>query len=157
MRTITLMDAAYNMNNKQLGKDLMQHAEKHGNLAREQYGSQKHHQSSTAAANKVLTMDLLRLRRQSGALCSNNAKSCYNRIAHNIGALSMICQGALKPAVLSMLLTLQWAKHKIRTAFGVSKKNYGRFRIPLLQGFGQGNGAAPPGWTVISTVLINMM
>ena len=41
--TITLMDAAYNMNNKQLGKDLMNHAEAHGNLAREQYGSRKHH------------------------------------------------------------------------------------------------------------------
>ena len=46
MRTITLMDAAYNMNNKQLGRDLMTHAEKLDNLAREQFGSRKHHQSS---------------------------------------------------------------------------------------------------------------
>ena len=61
MRTITLMDAAFNMNNKQLGRDLMHHAELHQNLAREQYGSRKHHQSSIAATNKVLTMDLLRL------------------------------------------------------------------------------------------------
>lgn len=53
------MDAAYNMNNKQFGKDLMNHAEKLNNLAREQYGSRKHHQSCTAATNKVLTMDLL--------------------------------------------------------------------------------------------------
>ena len=51
MRTITLMDAAYNMNNKQLGRDLMKHAESQHNLAREQYGSRKHHQSSTAATN----------------------------------------------------------------------------------------------------------
>jgi hypothetical protein len=58
MRTITLMDAAFNMNNKQLGRDLLHHAESNKNLAKEQYGSRKHHQSSTAAANKVLTMDL---------------------------------------------------------------------------------------------------
>jgi hypothetical protein len=38
MRTITLMDSAYNMNNKQLGRDSLQHAEKLHNLAREQYG-----------------------------------------------------------------------------------------------------------------------
>ena len=76
MQTITLMDATYNMNNKQLGWDLMNHAEKLGNLAREQYSSPKHHQSCTAATNKVLTMDILHMWRQAGALCSNNAKSC---------------------------------------------------------------------------------
>ena len=157
MRTITLMDAAFNMNNKQLGRDLMAHGEKLGNLAREQYGSRKHHQSCTAATNKVLTMDLLRLRRQAGALCSNDAKSCYDRIVHSVAALAMIRQGAPTPAVQSLLLTLQQAKHKIRTGFGVSLKNYGRFRWPPLQGLGQGNGVAPTGWAVISTVLINMM
>ena len=157
MRTITLMDAAYNMNNKQLGKDLLEHAENLGNLAREQYGSRKHHQSCTAATNKVLTMDLLRMRRQAGALCSNDAKSCYDRIVHNVAALSMLRQGAPRGAVNSLLLTLQHAKHKIRTGFGVSTKHYGRFRLPPLQGLGQGNGVAPTGWAVISTVLINMM
>jgi hypothetical protein len=63
MRTITLMDSSFNMNNKQLGRDVMKHAETLGNLAREQYGSRKHHQASTAATNKVLTMDLLHIRR----------------------------------------------------------------------------------------------
>jgi hypothetical protein len=82
MRMITLMDAAYNMNNKQLGRDVMKHAESLQNLAREQYGSRKHHQASTAATNKVLMMDLLRIRHQSGALCSNDAKSCYDRVVH---------------------------------------------------------------------------
>ena len=157
MRTITLMDAAYNMNNKQLGKDLLSHAEKLGNLAREQYGSRKNHQACTAATNKVLTMDLLRLRRQAGALCSNDAKSCYDRIVHSVAALSMLRQGAPKGAVNSLLLTLQRAKHKIRTGFGVSAKHYGSLRWPPLQGLGQGNGVAPTGWAVISTVLIHMM
>ena len=157
MRTITLMDAAFNMNNKQLGRDLMNHAEKMGNLAREQYGSRKHHQSSTAATNKVLTMDLLRLRHQAGALCSNDAKSCYDRIVHSVAALSMRRQGAPKGAVASLLLTLQKAKHRIRTAFGISKTHYGGDRTPPVHGLGQGNGVAPTGWGVISTALINMM
>ena len=47
MRTITLMDATFNMNNKQLGRDLMAHAEFLKNLPREQYGSRKNHRSST--------------------------------------------------------------------------------------------------------------
>jgi hypothetical protein len=122
MRTITLMDAAFNMNNKQLGQDLLYHAEAHQNLAKEQYGSRKHHQSSTAAANKVLTMDLLCMRRQAGALCSNDAKSCYDRIVHSVTALAFCCQGAPKGPVASLLKTLQDAHHKIRTAYGVSSK-----------------------------------
>jgi hypothetical protein len=156
MRTITLMDASFNMNNKQLGRDIMKHAESLNNLARKQYGSRKHHQASTAATNKVLTMDLLRICQQSGALCSNDAKACDNCVVHSIAALSAIRQGAPRPAVTSMLLTLQKANHKIRTGFGVSKVSYGNFNPPL-QGTGQGNGFAPTGWALISTPLINMM
>ena len=145
MRTITLMDAAFNMNNKQLGRDLLIHAEALKNLPREQYGSQKNHRSSTAAANKVLTMDLLRMRRQAGALCSNDAKSCYDRISHSMQALAFIRQGAPRPAVMSLLKTLQRAQHKIRTAYGDSTKHYGKDRNP------------PTGFSVLSTPIINMM
>ena len=109
MRTITLMDAAFNMNNKQLGRDLLNHAEKHQALAQEQYGSRKNHQSSTAATNKVLTMDLLCLHRQAGALCSNDAKSCYDRVVHSIASLSMRRLGAPPSAVQSLMTTLQLA------------------------------------------------
>jgi hypothetical protein len=56
-----------------------------------------------------------------------------------------------------MFTTLQRAAHKIRTAFGVSDKTYGSTRDPPLEGIGQGNGAGPAGWAVISTPLINMM
>ena len=151
------MDAAFNMNNKKLGRDMLLNAEKHGTLAREQYGSRKNHQAITAATNKVLTMDLLRLRHQAGALCSNDAKLCYDRVVHSIAALAMIRQGAPKGAVMSMLKTLQQSKHKIRTAYGVSERNYGQHHSPPLQGLGQGNGCAPAGWAVISTPLINLM
>jgi hypothetical protein len=44
MRTILLMNAEFNMNNKKLGQDMMNHAEKHGALAREQYRSRQNHQ-----------------------------------------------------------------------------------------------------------------
>ena len=43
MRTILLMNAKFNMNNKKLGRDMMANAERHGKIAREQYGSRRHH------------------------------------------------------------------------------------------------------------------
>ena len=157
MRTITLMNSEFNINNKKLGRDMMNHAEKHKLLAPEQYGGRKHHRSIIAALNKRLTMDLLRLRRQSGALCSNDAKSCYDRIVHSFASIAMRRLGAHPQAVTSMLSTLQTAKHHIVTAFGTSDTHFGQDRYPPLQGLGQGNGGAPAGWTAISTPLINMM
>jgi hypothetical protein len=52
MRTIQLMHVVFNMNNKKLGCDMMRLAEACNILAREQFGSRKHHQSITAALNK---------------------------------------------------------------------------------------------------------
>jgi hypothetical protein len=157
MRTITLMHAEFNMNNKKLGKDLLANAEKHAAIAPEQFGSRKKHQSIVAALNKRLTMDLLRLRRKAGALCSNDAKSCYDRIVHSIGSISMRRMGAPASAVRCMFSTLQQAAHRISTAFGLSTTTYGEHEQPPLQGAGQGNGAAPTLWAMISTPLINMM
>jgi hypothetical protein len=79
MRTIQLFIAQFNMNNKKSGRDVMTRAKELGAIPKEQAGSRKHHCSVLSALNKVLTMDLLHLRRQAGALCSNDAKSCYDR------------------------------------------------------------------------------
>ena len=49
MRTIQLMHAEFNMNNKVLGKKSMDRAEKAGTIEREQFGG-RHGQSSIIAA-----------------------------------------------------------------------------------------------------------
>jgi ribonuclease HI len=157
MRTIQLMNSELNINNKKLGRDLMSRGEKLKLIAREQYGSRKKHQSITAALNKRLTMDLLRQRRQAGALCSNDAKSCYDRVVHSVSSMSMRRLGIPIEPINSMFKCLQQAAHRIRTAFGVSKKKYGDDREIPLQGLGQGNGCGPAGWAIISTPIINMM
>ena len=124
MRTIQLMEAEFNMNNKKLGRDVMAFAEQHKALAPEQFGSRKNHQSVLAALNKRLTMDLLRQRRQAGALCANDAKSCYDRIVHNLAVLAIRWLGMAAAPIHSMFETLQRATHHVSTAFGVSEKSY---------------------------------
>jgi hypothetical protein len=102
-------------------------------------------------------MDVLQQTRRAGALCANDAKSCFDRVVHNIASLAMRCMGVMVNPIKSMFATLQAASHKIPTAFRVSNKTYGSGRDPPFQGLGQGNGAGPSGWAVISTPLINMM
>jgi hypothetical protein len=157
MRTVQLMHAAFNMNNKKPCRDVMAFAEKHHALAPEQFGSRKNHQSVLAALNKRLTVDLLQQRRQAGALCANDAKSCYDRIVHNVAVLALRRLGMPAAPIQSMFDTLQLASHHVSTAFSVSKHNYGGHRQPPLQGVGQGNGAGPAIWAVISTVIITTM
>jgi hypothetical protein len=157
MRTITLMNAEFNMNNKQLGRDMMRTAEKAGTIMIEQSGSRKHHRAILAALNKQLTMDLLCQQRRAGGLGATDLKSCYDRAVHSIANLSMRRQGVTKSCLDSAFVTLQHASHKIRTVLGISASSFGSDRSPPLQGLGQGNGLAPSAWAAISTPLIAMV
>jgi hypothetical protein len=113
MRTILLMNAEFNINNKKLACDVMQQVEALNLIPQEQYDSRKHLQAIYTALNKHLTMDLLCQRRQAGALCSNDAKSCYDRIVHTFAILCMLKFGVQLEPLLSMFRCLQEADHII--------------------------------------------
>jgi Reverse transcriptase (RNA-dependent DNA polymerase) len=159
LRTILLFAADYNFNNKRLGRAMMKGAEKQGLIAIEQYGSRKALSAIDHCVNKRLTFDLLRQQRVPGVLCSNDAKGCYDRIAHSIAALCMRRMGVPKEPIISMFSTLQNMKHYVRTAFGDSTKHFQAARVhPVaIQGIGQGNGAGPQIWAVVSTAILNCL
>jgi hypothetical protein len=56
-----------------------------------------------------------------------------------------------------MMNTLQQAVHRINTAYGDSSSTYGGSNDPPHQGVGQGNGAGPTIWAVISAILLTIM
>jgi hypothetical protein len=91
-------------------------------------------------------------------LISNDAKGCFDRIAHVVALLALRRLGVPRPAVASMLDTIQQMKHYIRTAFGESEGFYGPSEEgPPPQGLIQGNGAAPAAWAAITAVLVDCM
>ena len=158
MRTIQLMPAAFNMNNKKTGREIMANAERFNLLPDEQAGSRKNHRANLTTLNKVLTNDIIRARRIPSVIIFNDAKSCYDRIVLWIAALAMRRLGATKESTLEMTKTLQQASHKICTAYGDSSNTYGgNDSFPPLQGVGQGNGAGPAIWVAISTILLTIM
>ena len=107
LRTILLYEADFNHNNKLMGRSMMRYAEANSLLAPEQYGSRKAHSAVYQALNKVLTYDLARQSRQPVALCSNDAKSCYDRIVHGAAGLAMQRCGVPTPLVESSLRPIQ--------------------------------------------------
>jgi hypothetical protein len=76
LRTLRLLDPEFNQNNTLLGRSVMAHTEAYSHIPAEQYGSRKKHRAIEAALNKFLTQDIWYQKWQSGALCSNEAKSC---------------------------------------------------------------------------------
>ena len=170
-RTIQLYEPDFNQNNRLLGRETMAHAERYGTLAVEQYGSRKNLSAILHAVNKVLSFDLIRQYKTPAALCSNDAKSCYDRIIHSVASLCFQHQGVPEPPLVCMLSTLQNMEHTIRTAYGDSTQSYGgsTWATPLaglawgnkeegpMSGMGQGNGAAPASWAVISTPMLDIM
>jgi len=158
LRIIMLFEADFNNNNKWLGRALMQQAEEQQALADEQYGSRKGKAAGIQCLNKRLFYDYIRLMRKPAALCSNDAKSCYDRIILIIAALCLCRLGAPLKATESMITTLAQLKHHVRSAFGNSTISQGQEDWPEpAAGIGQGNGAGPQIWAAVSTPLFEIL
>ena len=156
LRIIVLFHLVYNMINKHVGRIAVRRAELLHLIPAEIYGSRPGYRANICALNKVLTYDVLRQRRFLGALCSNDALSCYYRILHAIASISLQRMGVSAETCQMMFGTLQDIEHYVATAYGISDQGYGAVEIPL-QGIGQGNGAGPSIWLLITIPLINML
>jgi hypothetical protein len=158
LRTIVLFEADFNFTNKSISKKVATRAEATQGLAEEQFGSRKRHRAIELSLNKCLTMDILRQEKRPGVLCSNDLKSCYDRIVHTVASLSLQGIGLQESEIVCMFSTLQNLEHTIRTAYGDSDKTYGGdlWVIPM-QGVYQGNGAGPIIWAVVSSPLLRIM
>jgi hypothetical protein len=158
LRTIVLQECEYNFNNKKLGREAMQHAENNDFIAPEQYGSRKGKRSIDHVLNKRLTYDLIRFSRRPGALCSNDAKSCYDRVLHSIVSIAFRRLGFPEQPIDCMIQCIQQMKYYIRTTFGTSTSSFSSQHTAIpIQGLLQGNGAGPTIWVIVSTPLLNML
>ena len=158
LRAILLYEADFNQNNKRFGRQVMYLAEKYNALAVEQFGSRKGMSAIDQSLNKALTFDLWRQLKRPGAICSNDAKSCYDRIVHNFASICLQRLGAPVAPIVSMFSTIQNLNHHIRTIHGDSTISFtGKNWNTPIHGVGQGNGAGPQIWAAVSTPLLNMV
>ena len=159
LRTINLLECEFNFNNKIMGRAVGECAERNNLLPKEQYGSRKRHQARHQGLNKRLLYDLVHFQRKPMILCSNDAKSCYDRIIHAIASIAMQRLGLPIEPITCMIITIQQMEHIIRTGFGDSDMTMSGAEetdIPF-QGILQGNGSGPVLWLAVSAPLIEMM
>ncbi len=139
-------------------------------IAPEQYRSRKHKLASMHAVNKVLSFDILHQYKSPAAMCVNDAKSCYNLV---LSFLNMVMQskGVVEEPLVCMVTTLENLESKIQMVYSNSDDTYGGslWAVPLFgeeqgdkcegpqHGIGQGNGATPTCWAVVSTPMLDVM
>ena len=158
LRTINLMEPDFNFNNKTMGRTVGKCAEKNQLFPKEQYGSRKAHEARNHGNNKRLLYDKAHLQRRPMIVCSNDAKSCYDRIVNSIASMAMQRLGLPIEPIQCMIVTIQEMDHYIRTAFGDSDSTLSASDAPIpFQSILQGNGAGPILWIAVSSPLIEMM
>ncbi|CAJ1960545.1 unnamed protein product [Cylindrotheca closterium] len=157
MRTIQLMKSESQANYKKLGRLAMAYGKEHHLLADGQCGSRKHHQAIDLALSKRLVWDLLIIQRRSAGWISNDAKSCFDRVVHWVAVLAMMRLAITWNALRMMFDTLATSMHRVRTGSGDSEESFHPPSMVPFQGCGQGNGAGPPIWVSVSSVIIQMM
>jgi hypothetical protein len=91
-------------------------------------------------------------------MCSNDAKSCYDGIMHAIASIMMQKQNVPASACICVFAMLQNLHHTVRTIYSDFKYGYGGtlWEVPYY-GVGQGNGAGPSIWAVVSSPVLKMM
>jgi len=158
LRIILLFKADFNANNKWISCVVMYQAESAHLLADEQFGSCKFKSAIHQCLNKHLFYDLVRFQRQPVALCSNNAKSCYNCITLLAATLCLCWLGSSLPMAQSMITTLHEMVHHIQTTYGDSTISASRttWQAPMA-GIRQGNGTGPQIWAAVSSPMFEIM
>ena len=159
LQTIVLYKADFNMYNKVLGRQSMTQALHLHQIAPEQY-SRPERSAIDHALNRRLVFDYCAYNHTPYSLCSCDLQGCYDRIVHSAAILALRRLGIPAGKLQTMFGAVQGAVHHVRTVYGESSRCYGwdkgSFALPP-QGTGQGHGAGPQIWAVLSSILFQIL
>ena len=145
LHLLLLMEARFNQNNKLIGRKMMEHDEKHGYLALEQFGCRPAKSAIEHALKKRLTINIARQSKTPVVYVANDAKSCYDRILLMVANLTMRHMGVPESAAISSIETLVRMRRTVKTVFGESNDNYATNELfdEILHGIGLGRYKLP--------------
>ena len=158
LRIIHLYKADYNMFLKILwARRLISRGEEAQQFGQAQHGSRKRRTANDVVLLKRLTYDLTRQMRVNLGTFDNDAKSCYDRIINGLAMIVSRRLGMPVPAVATHATVLFHMKYHLKTKFGISAAYIQSSLDNFLFGTGQGSGASPAIWLLISTVLLSVL
>ena len=162
-RTLGILDTEFNQNNKRIGHDGIYNATILNKIAKEQFAL-KNSAAPEQIISKRAVLDHSQFMRKVVLLASSDLEACYDRIIHTAAALALLRVGIPHTKINSMFETIQKMTHRIRTLFGDSVITWGGdVNSPLEnwknypQGVLQGNACGPTIWTLVSSMIFEIL
>ena len=155
LRAICLFEADFNWWNKLVFARRMMENARRSNALPDEIFAKKGTQCIVATMSKIFFSDVSKVMHHPASIESCDFSDCYDRVVHNIQAIGLRAFKMPKPSVNMFLMALEIMQFFLRTGHGESEQSYGGTADSPYMGLGQGNGGAPPAFTVDSVLLIN--
>ena len=138
-------------------KKLMDNAEKHDMITKQQHGGRKNKQAQTAVINKLLYYNIAHQQLLNAAFIDDDARNCYDRIITALSAVEMRSWGQSFEEAEFSVNFLQNQEYHVRTGLGVTSDSYTYSRDDPTHGSGQGIGWAGVKFTRTSDTISKIM
>ncbi len=156
MRAICLLEANYNWLNKFVFAKQMMDKAFQGDIIPEEQFAKKGSQATEGVLSSGHFCDIARALHKTTAIESVDLANCYDDVAHPIASISLQNFKVCKVMVAIILYVLETMTWYLKTAFSQSKISFGGSALDSSMGLSQGNGAPPPGFLAVCTLMINV-
>lgn len=154
LRAICLLEADYNWLMKLIfAKRMMDNAKLKGVIPEEQF-AKSGSRPQDACTVKTFFCDCARVLHETAAITGNDFKTAFDSMAQPLASVALQAWGVSLMMVKVMLSVLQTMHFFLRTGFGDASTSYGGSEDDKMGGLGQGNGAAPPAFQAVVTLLL---
>ncbi len=155
MHAICLLKADFNWLNKIIYARRMMNSTLDKNLIPLECFAKKGSNCVNVVMTKIMYCDKSRTHHHPTIVLGNDFADCYDRVALPVGSVALQSFGIPIEAVWVLLLAMQTMRYFIRTGFGELTQSYGGSMEDKMQGFGQRNAAAGPGFLAINVQIVN--
>jgi hypothetical protein len=159
LSVIALVESDYNQLQRILvARPMNHHLEDKGIMLPDiQYGSRSERQCISPVLNKVLTYDLVRQTKVSGAFIENDAMGCFDRLVNTLVFLELRHLCVPLTVVQSMRMSWESASHHIKNAYGCLDTTYSISKEVPLFGPRQGSTTGPDLWGIMFRLIAKNM
>jgi hypothetical protein len=155
MQAICLLEADYNWLNFVFAKQMMDKAFEGDIIPAEQF-AKRGSQATEGVLTSGLFCNIAQALHKTAAIKSVDLANCYDAVAHPIASIALQSFKVCKVMVAMMLYLLKTMTWYLKPAFCQSKISFGGTALDPSMGLGQGNGAPPPGFLAVCTLMINV-
>jgi hypothetical protein len=156
MGAICFLEANYNWLNKFVFTKQMMGKAFQGYIIPAEQFAKRGSQATEGVLTSGLFCDIAWALHKTVAIESVDLANCYDAVAHPIASIALQSFKVCKVMGAMMLYVLETMTWYLKTVFGQSKICFGGTALDPSMGLGQGNGALPPGFLAVCTLMMNV-